>query len=456
MSSMLVGCASFSGAHDTTTPDIPPLPRLFSQTEESLPAVNWWQAFNDTRLDTLVEQALSNNYSLKAAAARVEQSAAALRGKRSDYYPTLNAELVKSRVWNGDARDNVDTNTNWSAGLTASYELDLWGSIRSAAQQSEYSADASVAAYRTLANTLAGQVTTSWLGLKMQFEKLALLQSQRDRLETALTVIEGRKRRGQAALTDVWQQQKLVESINVDLIVSEAEKTIYLQQLDLWTGQKAGLTSADVMSELSPEQLILPQLPDDSAGVSLAALKARPDVQQAFYNLQAAGAGVATAVANRYPRFTLSASYSGQDSELSQVFDNWVGNLAGALVLPLIDGAQRRAEVSRQQALEAEAVANYTQTVLEAAQEVQEALVLEQRYVRTAQSLKDQLELANKTLQLQDMYYSRGQIDFLDLLNAQQELLSLETQYLAARWSLIQARIQLYKAVSHGQFGDIQ
>ena len=78
----------------------------------------------------------------------------------------------------------------------------------------------------------------------------------------------------------------------------------------------------------------------------------------------------------------------------------------------------------------------------------------EQRYQKTLQSLTDQLELARKTLELQDYYYARGQIDFLDLLNAQQELLSLESQQLTARWNLTQSRIQLYKAVSHGRFGE--
>jgi len=188
--------------------------------------------------------------------------------------------------------------------------------------------------------------------------------------------------------------------------------------------------------------------------VPLEALKARPDVQEAYARLQAASAGVAVAAANRYPRFSLSASYRDSDTEFSQLFDNWVANLAGSLVLPIIDGAGRRAEVERQKAAEQEALADYSQTVLEAAQEVQQALVEEQRYQKTLQSLTDQLELARKTLELQDYYYARGQIDFLDLLNAQQELLSLESQQLTARWNLTQSRIQLYKAVSHGRFGE--
>jgi len=442
------GCATIQPPQ----PDVQVTSAAFTSADEAtsdtetgdLPVVDWWQQFNDAELNELVQQALAGNYSLKSAAARVDQSLASLRGTRSDYYPTVNLEAGKKRTWNGDD----STSDLWSAGITASYEVDLWGGIRAGAAQSEYNAIASEAAYRTLANTVAGQITTYWSGLRMQAENLRLLNEQKQRLETALQVIEGRKRRGQAALTDVWQQQKLVESINVDIHAAEAQRDIYLQQLALWTGSgEKPLTAGDV---INLEPLAQPDFGIES--VPLEALKARPDVQQAYASLQAASAGVAIAVANRFPRFSLTASYTGQDNQLSQVMDNWVASLAGSLVLPLIDGANRRAEVQRQKAAEREALADYSQTLLEAAQEVEEALVQESRYQKTLASLSDQLTLARDTLKLQDYYYARGQINFLDLLNAQQELLTLESQHLNARWNLAQARIQLFKAVSHGQF----
>ena len=395
-----------------------------------------------------MEQALEENYSLKSAAARLRQARASLRGANSDYYPSLEANLGKQRTWNADD----DTTTQWSAGLSTSYEVDLWGGIGAAADQAVMNVQASSAAYRTVANTIAGQITTAWLGLRMQSENLALLNDQRQRLETALQVIEGRKKRGQAKLTDIWQQQKLLESLQVDILTAQAQRDIYLQQLAVWTGKSVGDLTVERVTGLAP----LPDIQNRIDTVPVSALTSRPDVEQAWYNLQAATAGVAVAEANRYPRFTLSASYTGQDPEFSQIFDNWVATLAGSLVLPLIDGSQRRAEVERQRASEAEALADYSQTLLDAAQEVQESLVQESRYASTSVSLAGQLELARKTLELQDFYYARGQLDFLELLNAQQELLTLESQYLAARWNHVQARIQLYKSVSHGQFGDTE
>ncbi len=401
---------------------------------------------NDQLLDQRVQQALDNNFSLQAADARVRQSLALLSGSRSDYYPTLDASVSRERTW--VAEDNVSN--VWTAGLSTSYEVDIWGNIRAAAEQSSYTLAASEAAYRTVANTVAGQITTSWLGLRLETENLQLLQQQQQRLSTALKIIEGRQRRGQAVLTDVLQQQQLLESISIDLLAADARREIYRQELALWSGE--GLSSLDdaSLNALPP----LPEITDEVSGVPLQALQSRPDVQEAFFSLRAASAGVAAAVANRYPRLTLSASYQGEDPQLSNVFDNWMANLAGSLVMPIIDGGQRRAEVRRQRALEEEALANYSQTLLEAAQEVQEALVLENQYTQTIRRLADQLDLARRSLKLAESYYSRGQFSFLELVNAQQDLLTLESLYLSSRWSQVQARIQLYKAVSHGQFGE--
>lgn len=431
----------------TSLPDTPPLPDTFdTNTDAPLPMVNWWQAFGDDELNLWVERALAQNYSLKAADARVRQSLSLLTSSRSERYPTVDASVGKERTWVGDDT----TNTVWAAGLSTQYEVDIWGGIRAAAAQSEFTLAASEAAYRTLANTVAGQVTTAWLGLRLETETLDLLAQQKQRLDTALKVIEGRQRRGQAVLTDVLQQQQLLESVQVDLLAAQARRDIYRQELSLWSGEGLSPLSDADLNALSP----VPALNEGQQQVALEALRARPDVQQAFYSLQAASAGVAVAVANRYPRFTLSASYQGEDPQLSQVLDNWVANLAGSLVLPVLDGGQRRAEVKRQQAIEAEALADYTQTLLEAAQEVQEALILDAQHAATLERLSVQLDLARRSLTLAESYYSRGQFSFLELVNAQQDLLSLEVQYLNTRWNRLQARIQLYKSVSHGQFGE--
>ncbi|MDF1763009.1 MAG: TolC family protein [Oleibacter sp.] len=449
LSLILTGCVSI----DAVSPEQPNVSNAFvdeSQVKAGqalVPSdVHWWSLFNDPVLDQWMAVALSQNYSLKAAAARLEQSEASLRSARADYVPNINASLGKERNWIGD--DPSVTTSNWTAGVSTQYELDLWGSVAALSQQQALLAEASASSVRTVANTVAGEVTTAWLGIRNQQQVLSLLYMQQERLDEALKVARARYQRGSILLSDVLQQERLLQSISVDIYAAEAQRDVYLQQLAVWTGEGS--------VRITPEQLEnLPSLSpftEPMGQVALQALQTRPDVITAYYQVQAANAGVAAAISQRYPRFTLSASYSGEDQDINNVFDNWFASLAGALVMPIIDGGQRRANVSRQQAVESEAIANYQQTLLNAAQEVQNALIRERQYQITLDNLGEQLVLARKSLKLQNLYYSSGRLDFLFLLDAQRQLLALENQYLSALWSQTQARIQVYKAVSHGQF----
>jgi len=440
-STLLSGCSMVAPVEQPE----PQLPVVLGQSSEPLSlSVNWWQHFDDSRLNALIDQGLSQNYGLKAAWANLASSRAVWRQAGADQYPDLDLNLNKSRQW----KEDDTTTSSWSAGLSASYEVDFWGRISALDDKARFSALSSEAALRTQANTVSAQISLNWYGLVKQHELLRLLTEQKQRIHDALKVTEGRFQRGQAAITDVWQQQQLLESINTDLISANAQKDAYRQQLALWTGNYDGI---DLNQTLDIEEL-LPQIRALTGGVQIEQLQTRPDVQQAWLSVESANAGLAAAVANRYPRLTLSASYTGSAPDLADVMDNWVANLAAGLVMPLIDGGNRRAAVAQSEADVEAALADYQQTLLEAAVEVQQALIDEQEAAATLASLQRRLELARKTEAFQSNRYRKGVGDFLALLNTRKDLLSLEQQVLNARWNQIQKRIELYRAVSHGEF----
>ena len=448
----LAGCASVTPVEppETALPDIFTGQNNNGGTEQSSISVNrWWQSFNDPQLDQFIAQGLEQNYSLQAAWARLAQSRALWRQNASGQYPDVNVSLSKSRSWRESTTSDL-----WSAGISTEYELDFWGRVSALDEAGRLTALASHAATRTQANTVAGQIALNWFGLIKEGQNLTLLQQQQARVQSALQVIRGRFQRRQAAVSDVWQQEQLLESINADLISAEGLRDSYRQQLAVWMGHSEWLSAAALEnSELRAYQTqSLPQLDTTPLTVPVSALQQRPDVQQAFFKLQSANASLAAAVANRYPRFTLSASYSGSDEDLGKVFDNWLTNLAGGLVLHLIDGGNRRAAVAQQRAAVDEHLALYQHALLDAAQEVKQALTDERQSQALVVSLERQLELASKTEAFQNNRYRKGVGDFLALLNAQQDVISLEKQLLNARWSQLQNRIQLYKAVSHGDF----
>ena len=439
---LLSACSSLQPLSTPPPADNPLLTAL--ATEQALNSADstpsgWWQTFADAQLNQLVDSALRHNYSLQASLARLQSSAALVRQQDSDLYPSVDLNAGKNRSWRRDSSSD-----QWSAGLTASYELDFWGALAASRDQAGFNLYSSQAAARLQANTVAAQVAGAWFGYVKEQRQLVLLEQQQQRIDAGLTVINARFQRGRAQVSDVWQQQTLLESINSDVIQARASRDIYYQQLQLWLGDSAPVAGQDGAQ--------LPDIHDAHSQVTLAAVSQRPDVQRAWYEVQAAYAGVAVAEAARYPRFTLSASYTGQAPQLEDVFDNWMANLAANLVLPLIDGGQRRAQLDARQATLDATLAEYQQSLLAAAQEVQQQLVREREQQALAGSINRRLLLARKNEAFQSSRYAKGVGDFLSLLTAQREVLALERQLLANQFSAVQTRIALYQAVSHGRF----
>lgn len=447
---ILVACASV----ETIQPETPQLPEHWQQQAQETQAhqnqAKWWLEFDDAVLNQLIAKALEQNYQMQADLARLRQSQAAWDRAGSGQYPDLNLTMNRSRNWTeSDAPNSGDTITtdSYSLGLTTSYELDFWGSVAAQKQQGEFNYLASAQSAQIRANTLAGQVATSWYGLLKEQHNLKLLEKQQQRLNEGLDTVRLRYLRGQVQVSDVWQQEQQLESLNSDRINAEASLKGYQQQLALWLGQaqfslsELNLNEADVQS--------LPELANDRQQLSSNVLLQRPDVQSAYFNLQAANAGLAVAAANRYPRFTLSASYTGSDADIGDVLDNWVANLAGGLVLPLIDGDNRRAEVRRNEAVVDEQLALYHNTLFTAVQEIEQAMIDEAKQFSLTQSIDQQLLLANKTERYQLNRYQKGVGDFLSYLTSQQEVLRLERQQLSARFLILQNRVQLLKTISH-------
>jgi len=326
--------------------------------------------------------------------------------------------------------------------LTTSYELDFWGSVAAQKEQGEFNYLAGAQSAQIRANTLAGQVATSWYGWRKEQKNLELLAQQFERLSQALKLVKHRYLRGLVQVSDVWQQEQQLESLNSEMINARAALKGYQQQLALWLGQAEFKPSDAPLGHL-------PQLQNHHQALSSDVLLQRPDVQAAYFRLQAANAGLAVAAANRYPRFTISASYTGSDADIENVLDNWVANLAGGLVLPLIDGDNRRAEVRRNEAVVDEQLANYHNTLLSAVQEIEQAMIDEDKQFSLTTSTQQQLQLAQKTQRYQWKRYQKGVGDFLAFLTSQQDVLRLERQQLSADFLILQNRIQLLKTISH-------
>ena len=409
---------------------------------------SWWLAFSDDKLNTLIQLGLANNYSLKASYARLQQSQAQWEKASSSQLPDLNLNLQRSQQWQEPGAVNRN---EYQVGLNASYEIDFWGRVAALDEQALQQHYATEAALGIQTNTVVSQIALAWYGWVKETQQLQLFAHQQQRVQHALTVVEGRYMRGKVIASDIWQQEQLLESLNSDIIISETRQDIYRQQLGLWLGD----SQLDKALIVLPEgDYKIPEILQATKKVSSLALQQRPDVMKAYALLQAASAGMHVAETNRYPRFTLSASYSSLANSPDKILTNWAASFVAGLTMPLFDGGNLEAEVRRNEARVAEELANYQQVLLLAMQEIEEALLHERQQLLLQTSVHYQLKLANQTQNFQSQRYLRGIGDFLSLLKSQQDVLKLERQSLGAEFLQLQYRIQLLTTLSHGHFSE--
>ena len=269
---------------------------------------------------------------------------------------------------------------------------------------------------------------------------MELLKKQQEVNTLGLELIRLRFNAGQIGIADVLQQQQLIESKSGEMARERSNAAQLTHQLAILSGVSPGLLTLPE----KPELIVLPPLP--ATGVPLDLLNNRPDIRGAFFDVLAADRRVAAAIADKYPRLSISADLTTTGTA-SQLFDNWLASIAGNLLGPIVDGGSRQAEVDRTTAVTRERLLAYNRTILEAIGEVEDALVAEKEQKKLISSLEVQLELATQTIYNIRDRYKLGAVEYQRVLGAQLSQQSLQRNVLTARQQLISNRISLYRAL---------
>jgi NodT family efflux transporter outer membrane factor (OMF) lipoprotein len=415
--------------------------KSFSTTgTEPLPG-NWWQAFEDNELDTLIDQALTNNFNLEMAWDRLAQAQAVAKKSEAALLPQaeLDTGFRRSRQEN---QGLTNYSSLYSLGIAAGYEVDLWSRLRSSQKAALLDVQAQRDAVNTAAITVTASIAYTWYQLA---EVKALVQIAAEQIETnqqVLEIVTVKFRKGAASAADVLRQRQLVASTEGLLIVTEEIEELFQYQLSVLVGHQPELTWQETSIAL-PD---LPPLP--SLGVPADVLWRRPDVRRDFRLLQAADQRLAAAVADQYPRISLAASVETSAVSVHDLFDDWLANLAANAIQPLFDRDRRKAEVQRQQAIVTERVHTWGQTILDALWDIEAALTQERQQTQLLESLNLQLGLARETYQRNRERYIKGQANYIRVLESLQSLQALERNVVTAQRVLIGYRIDLYRSIA--------
>lgn len=433
---LLTGCSTIPPQREMP---IQPPPQFSLPGGERPSPDRWWQAFAEPALTALIEQALSENFTLRAAWARLRQAEAVARREGAPLWPSLNAQGSVTR----QDSNSTQADTRRQAGFSAAYEIDLWGRLRAASEAAALDADASAADLRTAAISLSAEVADTWYQLREQRAQVALVEGQIDTNRQLLKLVEARFRIGQASASDIYRQRQLLAQTRGELAQANTRLNTLKHQLTILLGSPPGtlaLPEGDSLATLGP-------LP--ATGVPADLLQRRPDLQAALLRLGAADARAAEAVAARYPRLDLSASLTTPGTS-GGLFSGWIGSLVAQLSAPLFDGGQRRAEAERTRAAALVALNDYGQTLLEALGEVEQALTAEQGQRSYLSSLEAQLRQAEAVVRQERQRYFQGDTDYLSVLDALRSRQALERQQVTAQRQLISDRISLVRALAGG------
>ncbi len=416
-------------------------PMEFSNTGASALEDKWWRAFEDEQLNTLIDSALQANFDLAGTWQQFLAAKATVSREASIKWPQIQASAQTAENFPvNDFRGGENT----QLGLSASYEVDLWGRIRTAVQAEKFRAQASLFDYRTAAISLSAEIATIWYQLQAAKQQLKITKEQIATNEDIIKLIRSRFVGGQIRAVDILRQAQLLES-------TKEQQIIFSTNVSLLENQLAVLLGRQPQENITFQYTELPNLPElPETGLSLELVRRRPDLQQSYAILLAADRDMASAVRNKYPRISINTRGQLRANNFANLFDNWAYSLAGNLLAPLFYGGQLSAEVSRNEAIKQQRLYEYGQTTLVAFQEVEDGLVQDMMQKKRSGNIERQLELAAKSNKQLRVEFLNGFSPYLDVLIGLDQEQQLRRDYVAAQLRQVQARIGLYRALAGG------
>ena len=411
--------------------------------------VAWWRGFGDRNLDRLVGEALANNRDLRIAAARVDEFAAVLAGTRSQAFPQVGYGF-------GGTRQRAPTSqlppliapfvnplsTTFSSGLSASWEIDLWGRIRRETEAARANLLASEEGRRGVTLTLIASVISGYVTLLDLNEQQRVAEATVAGRQKSVDLFQTRLDAGWISEFEMSQVRSEYESVASQVPPIRQAIAVQEHALSVLLGRNPG----PIERGGTLESLQSPAVP---AGLPSELLNRRPDILQAEQQLVASNALIGAARALFFPRISLTGLFGFASGSLETLFSGpartwtFTGDVAG----PIYTGGGIVAAVDQAEARRDQAFANYESVVQNAFRDVEDSLA----DLRHSQELRTTLErrvmVLRRGLDLANERYENGYSDYLEVLDTERGLFSAELQLASARGDYQRALVSLYRAL---------
>jgi NodT family efflux transporter outer membrane factor (OMF) lipoprotein len=421
----------------------------------------WWKIFHDRQLDALIEEATVANNDVRIAEARVREVRAQAGVTRSALFPQVNAsgDYTRERLSEHTPDAFVaraagkSLNQNfYHAGFDMNWELDVFGGNRRALEAANASLGASEEARRGALISVIAEVGLNYLDLRGLQKQLAVARDNLSLQEQTLDLTRDRVHAGLANELDAARAEAQAEETRSQIPPLEQEIERSIHRLSVLIGKPP----AELESELAKAEPIPPGVPGIPVGLPSDLLRRRPDIRQAERELASATAQIGVATADLFPKFYLTGAAGLESINASDFFNagSRFWQIGPSMHWPVFSAGRIRQNIKVQNARQEQSLIHYEQTVLTSLEEVENALVSCGKEQEHHQALAHS-EVANRrAVQLADERYRSGLVDFLNVLDTQRSLLTVQDNLAQSDRTIGQNLVRLYKALGGGWEGE--
>jgi multidrug efflux system outer membrane protein len=417
----------------------------------SLADAPWWQVFQDPALKDLIQEALRTNYDVQIAAARVQEARAFLVVSRSDYFPSLDYGVRAARGqvlpgFDGPGGRAPEASNFYSATMSASWELDIWGRIRRLNEVARANLFASEDFRRGVWLTLVSDLGQAYFELLALDVQLDIARNSTDAYQRTYDLFEDRYQFGAASKLETSRAEGALGGAQANIPQIQSQIVAKENQISVLLGKPPGPV---VRGTPMYDQPVVPEVP---AGLPSVLLARRPDLRQVEEQLVAANARIGVAKADFFPRLSLTALFGTASPEISALTGGtatiWAAS--GLLSGPLLNAGRTLGNYRASIAQWEQARLQYEQAVLTALREVSDALAalskLSEAETGQNRSVKALAEAVEHALDR----YRQGLANYFEVLEAQQQLYPAQNTLAQIRRDRLLAHVRLYKALGGG------
>lgn len=434
--------------------------RLSSGASGSIANLPWWELLKDEALQQLIRTGLQENLDVQMAAANIDEYQAQLTIAQYDLIPSLSASGAAFGFRNtnnntlsipgGGAvpisqRDGT-TLSQLSGNVGLKWEVDLWGRIRRSVEASRAQLLAKQENQQAVVLSLVGNIAESYFDLRALDLQIDITKRTLKTWDDSVQLSKLRYQKGDIPKLDL--DRFVAERAGTAAQLADLERQVVQRenQISVLLGRNPSPVSR---GRLLAEQPMPPEIP---SGLPSELLQRRPDIMQAEQELVAATANIGVAQAMRFPQLALTGQAGGAQLNISEMSFNPYATFMGAAALtaPLYNASALGYQVKVSEAKGNQAIARYRKTILQAFQEVEDALVSVQKTKEQQEAQEQQVQALESSLHLADLRYQGGRASYLDLLTVQRTLFDAELALAKTRRNQLVSMVKLYKALGGG------